>query len=214
MLKSLVLQPLWNMTRLYVLITRKFSNCLKHTRLRYLEILHEITKEEEYSFIHTCSIIDEYKTHNETWRWSPGQTEEKRFDLVVYSQTQNDQLQYLLQYPSEPNLKASITNPDNLSFVRTSFSFIHAEINIETNDELLHFPLVLQSDVSTFFSVGNILFGPVFLCWLVQKRFNTDISEHVKLQHYNVNFVDQNANVIRLKPNEMIILEKEKYTFV
>lgn len=140
--------------------------------------------------------------------------EEKTISLLKYNKetyAKNLEIEYPLKIKKEElylvnngglykRIKTDVLKEDDLIMNKTDKLFI--QIELKQNDKIYD----IHEYIGNFYIENNEILDKVFLEWFMKEFYSTKLENN-----YELNIIDKEINIFKLKKDEKVILTKESY---
>tara|TARA_Y100000389_G_scaffold201104_1_gene243013 strand:- start:1374 stop:1976 length:603 start_codon:yes stop_codon:yes gene_type:complete len=140
--------------------------------------------------------------------------EEKTISLLKYNKetyAKNLEIEYPLKIKKEElylinigglykRIKTDVLKEEDLIMNKTDKLFI--QIELKQNDRIYD----IHEYISNFYIENNEILDKVFLEWFMKEFYSTKLEDT-----YELNIIDKEINIFKLKKDEKVILTKESY---
>ena len=140
--------------------------------------------------------------------------EEKTISLIKYNKetyAKNLEIEYPLKIKKEElylvnngglykRIKRDVLKEEDLIMNKTEKLFI--QIELKQNDKIYD----IHEHISKFYIENNEILDKVFLEWFMKEFYSTKLEDT-----YELNIIDKEINIFKLKKDEKVILTKESY---
>lgn len=140
--------------------------------------------------------------------------EEKTISLLKYNKetyTKNLEIEYPLKIKKEElylvnngglykRIKSDVLKEEDLIMNKTDKLFI--QIELKQNDRIYD----IHEYISNFYIENNEILDKVFLEWFMKEFYSTKLEDN-----YELNIIDKEINIFKLKKDEKVILTKDSY---
>tara|TARA_B100000575_G_C22978192_1_gene564507 strand:+ start:36 stop:641 length:606 start_codon:yes stop_codon:yes gene_type:complete len=140
--------------------------------------------------------------------------EEKTISLLKYNKetyAKNLEIEYPLKIKKEElylvnngglykRIKTDVLKEEDLIMNKTDKLFI--QIELKQNDKIYD----IHEYIGNFYIENNEILDKVFLEWFMKEFYSTKLEDN-----YELNIIDKEINIFKLKKDEKVILTKESY---